>query len=147
MIERVIAAFIATLTFGVLFNIPKSELIYCGIIGSIGWLTFELVSPYFSTSTAPIFLATLIITALSRVLSRHRKTITTIYLTTGIIPFVPGAGIYNTMYHIIYNEANLAVVTGIETLMTAGVIAMGIIVVLSLPNKIFFISFPFIKRS
>lgn len=147
MIGRVIGAFIATLTFGILFNIPKSELVYCGIIGAIGWLNFEVVSPYFSTSTAPIFLSTLIITSLSRILSRNRKTITTIYLTTGIIPFVPGAGIYNTMYHIIYDEANLAIVTGIETLITASVIAMGVIIVLSLPNKIFFIKLPFISKN
>ena len=134
---RILSAFVASLTFGVIFNIPKSELTHCGFIGAIGWATFEILSPFFSTDVAPIFAGTLMVTILSRIFSRRRKTITTIYLTAGIIPFVPGAGIYTTMYHIIYDQPTQAVNAGVQTLNIAGVIAMGIIVILSLPNEIF----------
>lgn len=142
ILYRVVGTFIATLTFGVLFNIPKSEFIFCGLIGATGWLSFEVMSYVFYTDQASIFVATLVITTLSRILSRHRKTITTIYLTVGIIPFVPGAGMYNTMYHVIYKQPNYAIISGIETFITAGIIAIGVIVVLSLPNTLFKFAYP-----
>lgn len=142
VIIRILFAFIASLTFSILFNIPKSELVHSGFIGAIGWMAFEVLSPFFATSVAPIFVGTLIVTTLSRIFSGRRKTITTIYLTAGIIPFVPGAGIYNTMYYIIYNQPTNAVATGVQTLNIAGVIAMGIIVILSLPNKFFRFVYP-----
>jgi len=137
IISSIIGAFFASLTFSVLFNIQKSELVYCGFVGAMGWLAFEILSPFFDSDIGPVFVGTLVVTFLSRIFSRRRKTITTVYLTSGIITFVPGAGIYTTMYHIIYNQPEQAVAAGVQTLNIAGVIAIGVIVVLSLPNKIF----------
>lgn len=142
ILYRIAGVFISTLTFGVLFNIPKSEFIFCGLIGATGWIIFESMSYILYSDHASIFTSILVVTSLSRILSRHRKTITTIYLTIGIIPFVPGAGMYNTMYHIIYNQPSYAIISGIETFTTAGIIAIGVIVILSLPNKVFEFAYP-----
>jgi len=41
------------------------------------------------------------------------------------------------MYHIIHGDNTYALLRGIETLMIAGVIAIGLLIVLSLPRKFF----------
>lgn len=61
----------------------------------------------------------------------------TVFLTGGIFPLVPGAGIYYTVYAFITGDNAAAVFKGVETLKIAGVIALGIVLVLALPKGVF----------
>ena len=36
-----IISFIAAAAFGVIFNAPRKSLIYCGLVGMVGWLVFS----------------------------------------------------------------------------------------------------------
>lgn len=137
MIMQIIAAFFATLSFSVLFNVDKKELILCGLNGSVGWLFYNLsLENNFSIITST-FIFSVIITSMSRFLANIRKTPITVFLISGIIPLVPGAGVYYTMYNIINGKNAEAALKGIETLRIAGAIAIGIILILSLPTKFF----------
>ena len=51
---------------------------------------------------------------------------------------VPGAGMYNTVYNIIASDYMKAMYTGIDTIKVAVAIAVGIVLVFALPNKMFF---------
>lgn len=138
-IMQVVMAFFATLSFSIIFNVPKREVVYCGLTGCIGWFFYQFViitggSDYAVLSS---FIATLIIAAISRFLCYRRKMPVTIYLISSIIPLVPGAGIYYTMYGIINSDNFTALATGIDTLKIAGVICIGILIILSLPREIF----------
>ena len=53
----------------------------------------------------------------------------TIFIIPGIIPFVPGGGIYETMLYSLWGNMELAAVTGFRTLTAAGAIAAGIALV------------------
>ena len=55
----------------------------------------------------------------------------------GIIPLVPGAGIYYTVYAFITGDNAGALFKGVETLKIAGAIALGIVLVLALPRGVF----------
>jgi len=139
LIFQTIAAFIATTTFSALFNVPKRELVFCGITGALGWFVSRLVLSFdqnwliFGT-----FAGTLALTAMSRILSYLRKTPVLVYLIGGILPLVPGAGIYRTMYELfIVRENSRAGEFGLETALIVGVIAIGIICILSLPGVLF----------
>lgn len=138
-IMQVVMAFFATLSFSIIFNVPKKEVVFCGLTGCIGWFFYQFVivtggNNYVTLSS---FIATLFIAAISRFLSYRRKTPVTVYLISGIIPLVPGAGIYYTMYGIINNDNFTALATGIDTLKIAGVICVGMLIILSLPREIF----------
>lgn len=137
MVLRIIATFMASLTFAVLFSAPRKELIYCGFSGAAGWLFFEILSTYYLNGLFPTFIAAMAATAVSRLFSFKRKQPITIYLIAGIIPFVPGAGIYYTMYHILMNDTASAVNYGVETVKTAGIISLGIVIIMSLPYQLF----------
>lgn len=123
MIMRLVAAFVTAVCFGILFRVPKKDLLFCGITGLLGWGILEL--------TQSVFWATVTVAVISMYLAKKRQTIASIYLVTGIIPYVPGAGIYNTMYYMVFNLPEQALEAGLNAFMSAGSIALGVIVAFS----------------
>jgi uncharacterized membrane protein YjjB (DUF3815 family) len=130
-------AFISTVAFSCLFNVPREELVYIGAVGALGWLCFQICVYSSANAELATFLATVAVAWTMRVLTPFRRMPTTVFLIGGIIPFVPGAGIYNTMYALITDEPASAVATGVETMKTFGIICIAVIIVLSLPKQMF----------
>ena len=127
-------AFAATMAFAVIFNVSRSELIFCGIAEGVYLFTLRI-----SDETAlAIFVASIAVTVLSRILANVRRMPVTVYLISGIISLVPGAGMYNTVYNIISSDYMKAMYTGVDTIKVAVAIAVGIVLVFALPNKMFF---------
>ena len=69
-------------------------------------------------------------------MARVRKTTVTTFLISGLFPLVPGAGMYYTMLAIVHNDLSEALSTGISTLSTAAVMALGILFVSTLSRGI-----------
>lgn len=132
------SAFFATAFFAVLFNIPLRELVPAGLTGACGWLIYSPIFASSNSSSIAAFAAVLAVALISRYLAVYRKMPIIVYLAAGVIPFVPGAGIYNTMYNLVINDNAAAAAMGIATCKIAMVIAVGIICALSLPmiNKV-----------
>lgn len=137
IILQVTAAFFATISFAILFHIPKDEYICAGITGAVGWLVYLTCMEIHPSATIASFTAALALTLLSRAFAVYRKTPITIFLICGIFPLVPGAGIYYTAYHFIMGEYWLAASKGIETLKIAVAIAVAIAFIFSLPHSLF----------
>jgi uncharacterized membrane protein YjjB (DUF3815 family) len=138
VILQIALAFVGTMGFSIIFNVPRKELLLCGIAGAAGWAVHRLIfqaSPDFIV--AAILFAAITVTCISRILSYARKMPVTVYMIPGVIPLVPGAGIYYTMFHAVMGENTQALILGIETLRNAGVIAVGLLITLSLPPKLF----------
>ena len=70
----------------------------------------------------------------------------TIFLVSGIIPLVPGAGIYYTAYYLVTGQMSLAAVKGLEAVKIAFAIVLGIIFVVSIPRDAFQIRYWRAKR-
>ena len=134
---QVIVAFFATIAFSGLFNVPKEQYLFCGLTGALGWLFYLNVYSLGQSIVIACFAATLVLTLVSRFFAVYRKMPITIFLISGIFPLVPGAGIYYTAYYMIINDNVLAFEKGMETAKIALVIALGIVFVLSLPQKMF----------
>lgn len=131
-----IAAFFATAAFCVIFNAPKSQWAFCGLTGSIGWIFYRLFDENFSVITAN-FAAAVTVTLLARIFAVCRKSPVTIFLIAGIIPLVPGVGIYYTSYALFMNHLTEASAKGMETMKVAIAISLGIMLVLLIPQKVF----------
>lgn len=132
MILNSIYALLATLGFGVLFNIRGKNLISACFGGGIGWLFFLIfqeklkLSPIFS-----LFAASIIIGIYSEIMARILKSPVTTFAVCAMIPLVPGNGMYYTMYESVNGSVDKALSTGIQTLGSAGAIAVGIVLVSS----------------
>lgn len=134
---QVIVAFFATIAFSALFNVPKEEYVFCGLTGALGWFCYLVVSAGGQSVVIASFFATMALTLVSRFFAVYRRMPITIFLISGIFPLVPGAGIYYTAYHLIMNENVLALDKGMQTAKIAIAIALGIVLILSLPQNIF----------
>lgn len=132
-----IVAMIATLGFAVVFSAPKSELVYCGISGGIGWIFYSIITATLSAPTLGNVVGSFLLTVFSRIFAAKRKNPVTVYLIAGIFPLVPGAGIYYTSYYLIMNDTAMFSSNGLSTIKTAGAIVMGIIFGMAFPQSWF----------
>ena len=127
MILQLLSVFIGVIGFGIILEVPKKYLVYSGIAGAIGWaanLLCQMLLPVGS-----VFFSSFCIALISQIFARKLKCPVTVFLIPGIYPFVPGAGIYRTVYYVIVGSNTIAGHFLIETLTTAGMIALGIYIV------------------
>lgn len=122
MFIELILAFISSLAFGVIFNVPGRYLLHGALAGTIGWLIFRSLG---SSNTA-IFFAAVGIGLLAEGGARMFRVPVLIIAVPGIIPLVPGAGAYSTMLALVKGDFIGALTNGTETLFSSGAIAVGI---------------------
>ena len=130
-ILAIVESFLATLAYAVLFNVPKQYYTACGITGMAGWLLY-LAMCQVTTVALASFVGTLAVVLISRIFTVRKKCPITIFLVSGIIPLVPGAGIYYTAYYLVTGQMSLAAVKGLEAVFVY--IAIGVGVTLSIYN-------------
>ena len=136
MVIGVICAFIGTVAFSHLFNVPTKHYFCCGLVGAVGYLCYCLMDLHVSTTLAT-FVATAMVVLFSRILTVIRKCPITIFLISGIFPLVPGASVYNTAYYFVVNNLDEAIVWGINSLKIAFAIVLGIVFVVAIPRQFF----------
>ena len=144
-ILAIVESFLATLAYAVLFNVPKQYYTTCGITGMAGWLLY-LAMCQVTTVALASFVGTLAVVLISRIFTVRKKCPITIFLVSGIIPLVPGAGIYYTAYYLVTGQMSLAAVKGLEAVKIAFAIVLGIIFVVSIPRDAFQIRYWRAKR-
>ena len=131
-------AMLATMCFGLTFNVDKRHFIACGLTGAVGWLVYCIANGLLGLSApAATLLAALPLTAAARLFAiRHRAPVT-VFLLCGIFPLVPGAGIYWTVYYLVTDEIALARSSGTSALKAAFAIVLAIAAVFELPRGLF----------
>ena len=133
---QLVAAFIGTVAFAVLFGVPRSHYIDAGFCGTLGWLLYLILSRFTAMSPVEIiFCATTLVTLTALLQSIARKCPITVFLICGIFPLVPGAGIFWTSYNIVANQIPDAIQTGFAALKATVAIALGILVVMEFNGK------------
>lgn len=125
-------AFIATFGWTVFFNAPKEDLVYCSLTGALGWTIYIILYRYSENSYFSNFIASSFITLFSEFLARKLKKPAILYIIPGIIPLVPGLGIYNTMLNMVEGSYIKAIEIGTQVALVSGAIVLGMVVVTSL---------------
>lgn len=136
LMGEILAAVVGTVSFSVLFGVPREYYPYCGLIGGAGWLVYSLAEAG-ASEFAACFAATAVVIFLSRTAAVAKRCPVTIFLIAGIFPLVPGAGVYWTVYHIVMEELFLAVQTGYSAMKLAIAIVLGIVFVFEIPQNVF----------
>lgn len=136
LLLETVAAFVGTIAFGILFVVPASQFLVCGLVGGIGWVVYAVTLENSSVAVAS-FLATVVIVLLARILAVVRKVPTNVIMIPGIFPIVPGIGLYDMIYNLMIGDTASGVSEGLAVLKAIGAIVFGIIAVFSLPNQWF----------
>ncbi len=126
---RVISAFFTSICFGIIFSLQEKKLFFAGISGAIGWFIYEVFKFLNFSGPSSYFLASVGITFTAEIIARKLKTPVTVSLIPGLIPLVPGGGIYYTLFYLLHKDMLKAAEKGLESILLSGALAFGILFV------------------
>lgn len=129
MMIKVIGAFLAIVSFAILLETPKKYLVCAGIVGAVGWFVYLLAGSQGANEVMATFLSAFAIAFVSHVFARVFKTPVTVFLVAGILPTVPGAGMYRIGYYLFQMNTEMTAYYITSTLQLAGAIAIALFVV------------------
>jgi uncharacterized membrane protein YjjB (DUF3815 family) len=136
MILKSVYALFASLSFGVLFNIKGKNLIFASLGGFLTWFVYLFSLEYYGSDLLGLFIASFAAGLYSESLARILKTPVTTFSICSIIPLVPGGGMYYTMLESVQGNINQFLSTGLNTMSSAGAIAVGILLASSITKVI-----------
>ena len=136
-IIQVLAGFVGTLGFAVLFNIRGKRFLFGGIGGLLSWLLFILLGRILPNEAVNYFIVAALISAYAEVMARILKTPTTTFITISLIPLIPGGSLYYTMAYAFESKTVLFFEKGIYTLTLASALALGSIITTTVTRIIY----------
>lgn len=123
------SAFMATGVFALFFNANKYDVLWGALLGGIGWTIYKWILLSGGSILYAYFLGAFFVAFLSEVLGIIIKNPATVFLIPGILPLVPGGGMFFTMRAFVSGSVETALELGYTTLGAAGAIALGIAIV------------------
>jgi len=121
----------ATFGLSIIFNIRGKNLFFSALGAGITWLSYSLATGSESFTIYSVFIGSLAAGIYSEAMARIRKAPVTVFVIGSIIPLVPGLRMIDTMLEVLKGNTDTAISLGVTTLITAGLIAVGIFVVSS----------------
>lgn len=129
-------AFFAAGLFAFVFNSSKYDILWAALLGAIGWALYLVVTAVEGTETVGYLAGAFAVGFLSEVIAHIVKNPATVYVVPGILPLVPGGGMYQTMRAAVAGNTTLLLNLGLSTLTAAGAIALGVAIASSLARII-----------
>lgn len=124
-------ALIGTAGFSLLAHVPAKYIAAASLTGACGWTLYKYLVLTGNGNVVSCFLGACFVALVSELFSRAGKEATTLFIIPGILPLVPGFGMYNTMVFLLAGDFQAAAGTGTETMLMAGSIALAILLVAS----------------
>lgn len=125
---QIIGLVIAIAAFAILLETPKKYMIYAAITGAIGGIVYLISMSIGVNEAIAYFISALMVTVVSNIFAKIFCTPVTTFLISGILPTVPGAGVYQVAYHTIMGNEEQTLHYLMETVKFAGAISLGIFV-------------------
>ncbi len=129
-LSQIIFAFIwsfgASCATSFTFNTSKYDILWGGLIGAIGWGIYIILLDVTGSESESYFFGALAVAAGAEILAEVIKNPATVYLIPGLLPIVPGAGIFYMMRNVFSGDLESGLTTGYSTFIAAVAIAFGI---------------------
>ena len=124
-------AIVACQGFVIVFNIHGYGNLLCALGGGLTWAVYCLVQHLGGAELLCYFVSTVFAAAFAEVMARVRKYPAISYLITSLLPLIPGAGVYYSAQQAMQGNSAGFVSYSTHTLAIAGVMAVGILLVVS----------------
>ena len=135
-ILQIITGFVGSLGFAILYNIRGKRLLFAALGGLFSWGLFIIFNKIIPNEALNYFFVAFIISVYAEIMARVLKTPTTTFITTSLIPLIPGGSLYYTMTYAFETNSGKFIEKAIYTLQLASALALGIIVATTLTKLI-----------
>lgn len=128
MLLGTIGIFIAMFCFAIIVETPKKHLLLAASVGTFSGFIYLLGMHFSLGAVTSSFLSALTAALVSHICARLFKAPVTLFLFVGILPTVPGGGMYRIAAGVLDNDSVKVFNSLIEVLEIAGVIALAIFI-------------------
>lgn len=128
MVLASIGVFIAIFSYGIMAEVPKKYLLIIALVGTSSGIVYLIGMHFQAGAVLSSFLSALTASLLSHTFARILKAPVTLFLFAGILPTVPGGGMYRIAAGVLDNDPTKVFNSIIEVLEIAGVIALAIFI-------------------
>lgn len=133
---QLLAAFVGTAAFAVLFGVPRKFYMSSGLVGMAGWLIYLLCVRYTPLGVAGgTFCAATAVGLLSKHCAVRLKCPSTVFLICGIFPLIPGAGVFWSSYYTVSSQLQSALGAGFTAIKVTIAIVLGIIIASNIHHR------------
>lgn len=136
-IVQILSGFVGSLGFAILFNIRGKKLFVTALGGLLSWLLFVALSKCITKEAVIYFIVAWLVSIFAEIMARVLKTPTSTFITTALIPLIPGSSLYYTMSYAFEQNADMFLQKSVYTLQLASALALGIITSTALTRIIF----------
>ena len=126
IIRAVLGAFFGTVGFAMLVHTPKRAWFVSGLIASLSYLLYWLVTYLGLPDPMAIFIGSLFGSLVGLLSARLMKIIGTVFLMSAVVPVVPGLGLYRMMASFGRGETMLGADLGLQAMITIAMLALGL---------------------
>ena len=119
---------LATAAFAMLFNLRGRDLPLAAAGGALGWAVAAPLQAATGSQALAYCAASIAVGIWSEIVAAVQKRPAAVYIACGIIPLVPGGGMYYTMLEYVRGHNMNGLATAFATLQVAGAIAVGLAV-------------------
>ena len=112
--------------FGALLYAPRKAIIWGGLLGSAGYLSYWAAMECGAAETAAMFIGALVAALGAQIAARRLKMIATVFVTIAILPLVPGVGLYRAMSALATGDMMAGASIAAHTMALILMIALGI---------------------
>ena len=126
---QLFACFVACTGFSIIFQVHGRGFLLCPAGGVLTWLVCTVLASGGYPEYICYLVAAACAAAYAEIMARLRRCPATAFLVIGLVPLIPGAGLYNTMLYAVNGNPQAGLEKGMQTLIIAAVMAVGVILV------------------
>jgi uncharacterized membrane protein YjjB (DUF3815 family) len=119
-------AAVATLGFGLLFNVPRRTLPACCLAGGAGRLVRLIAMNLGASPVSGAYFGALAVGLLGYALARVFRTPRMVFTVTGVIPMIPGVPAFGTLLELAAGNFDAGIHNAVDTVLIGGALAMGL---------------------
>ena len=128
LFEFVICA-LSVASFCVITSAPRNTIWASSLVSALAYIIYRLIYINAKKEIFAYFIAAIVISVLSEICARVFKRPSTIFIFPGILPLVPGVGLYNSMLYLIERNYEMFTAKAVNTLFISGSIAIAVAIV------------------
>lgn len=131
-IIQLACAFAGSFGFAILFHVRRKKLLLASLGGLLAWGVYLLMGLVVAQDVPRFFVASVVVTIYAELLARAVKCPATLFLVTAAVPMIPGGSLYQTMRLFLDGDFAACSAQGLNTLLLAVAIAVGMLCPMSL---------------